>query len=137
MQSYLNQKIKHIKLDADFRHGAYKYYGVIIHLTDGWTLKFGIDDQSQCCEDWGYITTLDNPDDFIDAKVLDIFYTETALNSGALAVCGEPLDINSCMFITVKTNKGDFQLVVYNEHNGYYGHHTTCFIEQTLLDHKL
>lgn len=31
-------------------------------------------------------------------------------------------DIDGVMFINIETTKGFLQFVVYNEHNGYYGH---------------
>lgn len=137
MKTYQNQKIESINLDAEFRINRTHYMGVIIKLSGGYRLKFGISEQRQCCENHGYLATLDDASDFIDAKVLNIHYTETALNSSDLIVCGEPLDIDSCMFITVKTSRGDFQLVAYNEHNGHYGHHVSCVIEQALLEEKI
>ena len=80
----------------------------------------GISNYQDCCENWGYMTTLDSSSDFIGAELLDIKITNAALETAIVPV--NYYESGTAIFITFETSKGDFQLVVYNEHNGYYSH---------------
>ena len=104
--------------DTSYSDELIGYDGYII-TTSKREIVAGIDNTSSCCEKWGYITSHDNPSDFIGAKLLDVRITDSLLKTAHL-----PMDVynDSAIFITFFTDKGDFQLVVYNEHNGYYSH---------------
>jgi hypothetical protein len=93
-------------------------------VTDNTTIFILIDDQSSCCESWGYISSDDNPSDYVGAELLDVVLTDTALENFSTKAKEEMkyLDEGGVQFVTFKTSKGDFQLAVYNAHNGYYGH---------------
>lgn len=85
-----------------------------------------IDNAEQCCENWGYmITEEDCMEKFIGSqllliKVTDNFYnTELLQDVNKLTLCDGNGGI---IFITFCTTVGDFQITLYNEHDGYYGH---------------
>lgn len=80
-----------------------------------------IDNEQNCCETWGYFSTNDNLQEFIGSELTDIELTDKSLKTEAINEL-EYLDEGSVQFVTFKTEKGDFQLAVYNGHNGYYGH---------------
>jgi hypothetical protein len=98
--------------EKPFEKGDQKY----LNRYDGYVIKTssrevlaGINNSSSCCENWGYITSHDDPSEFIGAELLDIRITDSLLNSIEL-----PEDVyeDSAIFITFMTNRGDFQLVV-------------------------
>lgn len=99
-------------------------------ITDKQTIRVAIDNGQSCCENWGYFSSHDDFEEFIGAELLDIRTTDSALNVQALKDL-KYVESDSCMFVTFYTNKGDFQLTVYNEHNGYYSHKVN--IESTQL----
>lgn len=47
-----------------------------------------------------------NKDDFIGASILNITYTS-----------------NEMVTMIVETDRGSFEIIAYNDHNGYYPHH--------------
>lgn len=114
-----------------------KYYSGYMVVTSSHTIFLGIDDNDKCCEKFGYITTLDNLDDFYQAEVVDVTFTDVALDVDSVInkIRDEDrvtLYIHDCAFVTVKTSNGEFQLVVYNQHNGYYGHDVVFMIDDKI-----
>lgn len=105
------------------------YDGVEI-TTNKQKILIGIDDGQQCCEEYGYISSNDNYEDFIGAEVRNVKITDTALKTIDMPYLYE----GGCIFVTLETSKGDLQLVMYNEHNGYYGHKVIVKSEQ--LSHE-
>ena len=104
---------------------------------DGWTITtdqqticVGISNDQSCCENWGYVSSLDNPEDFVGADLLEIKLVNEKLETVELPNMYE----GSCMFVTFETSKGTFQLVTYNDHNGYYGH--SAVVVSTQLTHS-
>lgn len=93
------------------------YDGYIIKTTLQ-EIKVGISNGQSCCEQWGYCSTLDNPEEFIGARLKEVKITNTALETATFT--GEYS--GNTMFVTIETSEGTFQLVMYNDHNGYYGH---------------
>lgn len=93
------------------------YDGFII-TTSEQEIKMGIENGQSCCEDWGYLMSEDNVDEFIGADLIDIKVVDQALNTKA------NIDVydGGIMFINIETSKGVLQFVAYNSHNGYYGH---------------
>lgn len=102
---------------------------------EGYKIKTGeheilvlIDDGQSCCENAGYFATEDNLSEFVGAELLEMNLTDTELKAGVLKDHGfeyeseHGFDGGGIQFVTFKTSKGDFQLAVYNSHNGYYGH---------------
>lgn len=93
---------------------------------DGWEITtnkqiiiVGISSGKSCCENYGTMSTLDNVNDFIGETLIDICLTKKDLTSLSLDNC---CDDDDSMFVTFKTSNGPFQFVLYNSHNGYYGH---------------
>jgi hypothetical protein len=80
-----------------------------------------IDNGQSCCESFGYFSSNDNLQDFIGAELLSVEATDTSLSTEPVEEI-EYLDERGVQFVTFKTDKGDFQIAVYNSHNGYYGH---------------
>ena len=81
-----------------------------------------IDDSQSCCENWGYLSSDDDLQSYVGANLREIVLTDTALKSLSTAEELQSLDAGGVQFVTFKTSRGDFQLAVYNGHNGYYGH---------------
>lgn len=105
--------------------------GVLIE-TDKQTIKVLIDNQSSCCEHWGYLISEDEGDDrdyYIGAELTGVSLTDTNLQTTEFTHdwCNAPkdaihLDSGDVMFVNIETNLGTLQVAVYNAHNGYYGH---------------
>lgn len=102
-------------------------------ITDQQTIKVGISDRKCCCEDYGYLITNDETDDFIGANLLSVSIVDTALNNKKLEQL-EYLDSGGAMFVNFETSNGLLQLVAYNAHNGYYGHDAVLVSKQ--LNHE-
>lgn len=82
-----------------------------------------IDNGQSCCEDWGYLSSEDNFNNFIGSELREVNLTDTALNTKTLEKeIPYGLDGGGIQFVDFVTDKGVFQLAVYNSHNGYYGH---------------
>lgn len=82
-----------------------------------------IDNGQSCCESWGYISSEDDYSQFINAKLLEVNLTDKALNKKYVED-SEYYDgtEGGIQFVDFVTDRGVFQLAVYNAHNGYYGH---------------
>lgn len=127
-------KITEIKLDANFRSKASgyedNYEGVVIVKDNGKEFKFGISVGQNCCENWGYLHSSDDVDDFIGADFLSWEEVDTWPES--IENPEEEYGFYSGGFqaINVITSKGLLQFVVYNAHNGYYSHSTIVVNEE-------
>ena len=91
--------------------------------TDKHTFLLLIDNGQSCCESWGYFSSEDDVNDFIGAELREVNVVDKALNVKAFE---ENLpygpDEGGAIFVNFETDRGTFQLTVYNAHNGYYGH---------------
>ncbi|MGG3456940.1 hypothetical protein ABES01_23515 [Paenibacillus rhizolycopersici] len=109
--------------------------GYAIH-TDKQVIKLLIDDESQCCESWGYFLSEENLESFIGAELIGISLTDTALNSHTVDV--EEIDEEaSIMFVNIETSAGLLQFTAYNAHNGYYGHDARVISHQLTHEETL
>lgn len=127
-----------IKIDPTFfeiKKGGNEFTGYEI-TTNNQTIQFGIQAGQSCCENYGYFSSEDDLNQFIGAELLDIQLTDTALNTNKLEKRGFS-DYVNLMFVTFKTNKGVFQLTVYNDHNGYYGHNAVIISQQLKLTENI
>ena len=80
-----------------------------------------IENGQSCCEDWGYISSNDNLNDYIGKNLVNVELTNTALKN--TKVDDLYCDSDQIQFVNFKFDDGDvLQLAVYNSHNGYYGH---------------
>ena len=94
-------------------------------------ITFAIDNNTQCCENYGYFATNDSISEFIGAELLDVTLTNTALCTEKFEEILKKfhVDVNDeertteTMFVNFETSKGILQFVAYNNHNGFYGHH--------------
>lgn len=111
-------------------YGHYEGYQII---TDQQTIKIGISDEQCCCERYGYLSTNDDLNDFIGSDLISVSIVDEALNNKKVDEL-EYLDEGGAMFVNFETNKGVFQLVAYNGHNGYYGHSAVLVSKQ--LNHE-
>lgn len=118
-------KIIEIKSDVEFQQNSYKGYdGYEIKLDNGVSYFVGISNKQQCCESWGYFDTLDDLNELIGLELRDIVFTDSNRSNSYVSefTSEHGVEIESCLFVTINTNKGSYQLVLYNEHNGYYSH---------------
>lgn len=106
-----------------------RYKGIYIQ-TNKATLKFEISSSRQCCEHFGYFSysEFDKPyEHFIGAEIYQIFISNDKNENQKVFDITEGIehsmyDIDAAVFINVMTSKGKMQIIIYNEHNGYYGH---------------
>jgi len=90
-----------------------------------------ITNHTNCCENWGYLSTLDNSNEFIGAELLDVELIDSDLKvTHADDGWDDDEDDQNAIFVNFVTGRGNFQLVVYNSHNGYYGHEVRIISKQ-------
>ena len=89
-------------------------------VTEDDTITVGISNYASCCETWGYFSTDDDPKKFVGADLIEV----TRVTDGTVprSVTEYGLDSGGAMFVNFKTDRGTFQIAVYNAHNGYYSH---------------
>lgn len=98
--------------------------GVFI-TTDKQVIEAGVSNEDQCCEHWGYMFTNDQVSDFVGAYLKEVQIVDTVLNKtkwDSEFPYGLEGGDEDAMFIHFKTDKGILEFVLYNNHNGYYGH---------------
>ncbi len=102
--------------------------------TDEHIIYVLIDNGQSCCESWGYFASEDDLNQFIGAELREINLTDTALNKEKVEK-SDYYDGNSggIQFVDFITDKGTFQLAVYNAHNGYYGHGIVVAIDNDII----
>jgi hypothetical protein len=95
-----------------------------------------------CCENHGYFASEDDLGEFVGAELLKIVATDDQLKTTQWPFVISPdSDPMQCVFFTFYTSVGPLQFVVYNQHNGYYGHSVKATRmsldgnEEKLLDH--
>lgn len=113
----IKEKILDIKEVEDRTEFGRKYDGFEVQTTEQ-VIFVGISNYQDCCEDWGYVSTIDDVKDYIDAELLNIVIVDENLNTKDFVESDE----SAAMFVNFETSKGTFQLTMYNIHNGYYSH---------------
>ncbi len=105
-------------------------------ITNLQVIEVGIEMEQSCCEEPGYFICNDSFDDFIGADLVDISLVDEELNTRIFNthVGGGSLDEGDVMFVNFETSRGTLQFVVYNAHNGYYGHGAWVISEK--LNHR-
>lgn len=88
--------------------------------TDKTVIKCYIDNFQSCCEDSGYMCSNDDINEFMGAEIRDVYVTDEALKTLEIRI-GDTYN-GGATFVNVETDKGTFQMAVYNSHNGYYAH---------------
>jgi hypothetical protein len=87
--------------------------------TNGRTIRVCISNSSCCCELWGHLSSDDDLQQYVGANLRSVTSVDKALNTKT-----DPGDIDegTVYFVNFNTDRGKFQLAVYDAHNGYYGH---------------
>ncbi len=102
-----------------------QYCGVSI-FTKNRVISAFISPDRQCCERFGSILSEDDLSKFIGSRLKRIYLTNTCCKTEyidyILSLKSSSTEQYSIQFINFETNKGFFQLTVYNADNGYYGH---------------
>ena len=83
------------------------------------TIRVCISNNQCCCESWGHLSSDDDLQQFVGAELIGVATVDTAMNKKT-----DPgdLDEGDVSFVDFETDRGKFQLAVYDCHNGYYGH---------------
>jgi hypothetical protein len=124
-------KIQEIEFKLKETDSYYDTYGGYEIVTDQQTIRIGISNDAQCCENFGYVMSEDILTDFIGASLISISSVDEALNKVKIDTDeGDGDRSTSCMFINFETSQGLLQFVAYNTHNGYYGHHAVLISNQ-------
>ena len=100
-------------------HAYFDGYKIKTSNNTYWLL---IENGQYCCESWGYFSSSDNVQEFVKSTLKEVKLFDTSLNAKKLIDNGRWINEKDCMFVNFETNKGTLQFVVYNQHNGYYGH---------------
>lgn len=116
--------------EAEWKHEEYEYSGYEV-VTNLHTYRFGIEDYTQCCESWGYITSEDEFDRFIGKELVEVDTTDKySVTKSMLREENGGVELEELVFVTFKLSDGDvLQFAVYNQHNGYYGHSIGFWID--------
>lgn len=91
--------------------------------TDQHVYRVLISNEQSYCESWGYLASDDDLTPFIGAELREVRLTDTALNTARVEESDYyGGDEGGIQFVDFVTDRGTFQVAVYNGHNGYYGH---------------
>ena len=131
------ETIKEIKTvtDLDLKD-AYSHFDGYEVITDKHVYRVLIANGQDCCEDWGYMSSEDNFDYFINTELQRVDLTNTALDKVQLRLNEEQqygFDGGGIQFVDFVTDKGVLQFAVYNGHNGYYGHTIRIMQDEKVL----
>ncbi len=117
-----------------------EHYDGYMVKTDSHVFQVLIENGQHCCENWGYFSTPDDCEKFIGAELIDVVLSNTELNQQrCMEIMGDPyfpsdwrsgLSYGDIQFVDFKTNRGVYQLAVYNAQNGYYGHSIKVIIDE-------
>lgn len=108
------------------------YEGYIV-LTDKQTIKVGVSSGQECCEEFGYLQSEDDIEYFVGSNLISIGLTDKAYNNIIFKVEEIGIYEGGAIFVNFSTDRGLFQLAVYNEHNGYYSHYIIIESQQLNL----
>ena len=112
--------------------------GYEVVTDNGTNVRVMSSDGQSCCESWGYFTSEDDLTQFIGAELREVNLVDTALDVRRIKEVDDYLKEDDIQFVNFETNKGMFQLAVYNMHNGYYGHNIVVRVgNKTLCDSSL
>lgn len=106
-------------------------------ITSKQTILILINNQSQCCENFGYMSSEDNFEDFIESELKELKAVDTSLSISELNDIVGGHEEPHTMFVNLETNKGTLQFTLYNEHNGFYGHKVRIVSHQLNIDEEL
>lgn len=112
------------------------YFEGYIIESDNYIIHILISNDTQCCENYGYIVSEDNINNFIGAELIKISKIDSTCNAKDINLDELDLDSGEAMFINLETSKGLLQFAVYNSHNGYYGHNAFILIYNNSFNNK-
>lgn len=119
--------------DCSTRIRSYDGYKI---MTNHQKILFIISNDQNCCEVWGYITSEDDLQYFVGSELRRIS-VDCILDSVITRLQKLKVDIDDAIFINLSTSKGVLQFVLYNSHNGYYGHRVKIISEKLNVDEIL
>ena len=96
-------------------------------------IRMGVSVDKSCCEVTGYFTSEDDPKSFVGKQLVTISVVDTMLNKRQIDRL-EYLDQGGVMFVNLNCTDDTLQFVVYNAHNGYYGHEALVAVDTTFTD---
>lgn len=116
------ETIKNIKKLYDHEIKGYKYEGFEVETSEQ-KIYVLVSAQQSCCERTGFISSLDDYNEFVGSTLLKVEIVDDILDK----VKWEKevpygLYEGGVIFVNFETDKGTFQLTVYNSQNGFYGH---------------
>jgi hypothetical protein len=114
LQSSVGKIIAHLEITTLFHDDG----GLIFIFTDN--TRMVLFDNGRCCCESRYMITDDVLSDFIGSVFFGI---EISRGPDEKLEYGE---YQESEFLMVRTSKGTFTVVTYNEHNGYYGGFDIC-----------
>lgn len=105
-------------------------------------ITLAIEDESSCCEQWGYFLSEDDIAKFVGSDLLGVSITDMNLTSHSF-IPGDGvddknaihLDEGDTLFVNIETTEGKLQFAAYNAHNGYYGHKAR--VSSLQLEHQV
>lgn len=121
--------LDNVGIDGDYG----RYEGFQIN-TDKQRISILLSNEPGCCEQFGHICSEDKFDDFIGAELFGISTTDTARNTKIIELTKKHEDEGHFMFVNLRTSRGVLQFVLYNSHNGYYGHSAKVISNQLSVD---
>jgi len=90
----------------------------------------GISNEQNCCENWGYLTSQDDLEEFVGKEFVTYEVVDEKLGTYDVPDIYE----GGIMFVNIYTDNGMFQFTAYNGHNGYYGHEAVVFKDDEKLE---
>lgn len=120
MDSEIILKIEIISFDRadDYYKNYMKGFDGVVVTTTKHIYKAGIDNQQNCCEDWGYTVNEDKD-------------VSTFVGATLFSVEGDGT------FTNFNTNRGTLNFTAYNEHNGYYSHSCILVKDNVIINNNL
>jgi len=115
-------KILEINSEHYVKKGNWSGYEGFLIKTDKDVYSVMIDNDQNCCENWGYLSSEDDIDRYIGADLISVEIVDKALNTKVIDELELYEDYTNMIFVNFNTSEGLFQVVAYNEHDGYYAH---------------
>lgn len=116
----LIEEIENVSPDNNFEQSKTWYGGFDgIHIkTEKNEIYFLIDNEQNCCESWGYLSSNDDYNEFIGAE----YQGYNNITSEKLSAQIGDVEEGGTVFLNIITDRGTLQFAVYNRQNGCYGH---------------
>jgi hypothetical protein len=131
-------KIKSIRKETFSQSDWEAYDGYVIECEND-IVKIGIDNNQSCCENWGYMSSNDEDlDYYVGADLLSVRVVDENLLKTKILEEGDIFsEGGGIMFVDVDTTRGVFQIAMYNDHDGYYGHDAVVITKESTICERL